>query len=168
MAGARMELTGQEETLALLGEAIGRTEDKRGLFDAIGAALVSSTQSRFETETDPEGNPWPDSIRKLTLGGRTLTETAALAQSITHEPTESSVAVGTNLIYAAIHQLGGIIRPVTAQKLAFRLPGGGFAMVDEVEMPARPFLGLDQDDEAEIRALAADWLGAEEDGSAPQ
>jgi phage virion morphogenesis protein len=164
MTGARLELTGAEETLSVLGGAIARTDDKRGLFDAIGASLVLSTQQRFEREEDPEGNPWPDSLRKTLMGGRTLTDTAALVSSMTHAASENSVAVGTNLIYAAIHQTGGTIRAKTSRGLRFRGPGnGGWVTKQEVTMPRRAFLGLDDEDEAEIRALCADWLGAVDD-----
>lgn len=165
MAGVRMELTGAEETLGFLGETIAKMDDARGLFDAIGMSLVTSTQHRFETESDPEGNPWPASLRKLTVGGRTLTDTAALVQSISHEATDRSVAVGTNLIYAAIHQTGGTIKARTSKGLRFRGPGnGGWVTKQEVEIPRRAFLGLEDDDEAEIRALCADWLGAVDEG----
>jgi phage virion morphogenesis protein len=161
MTGARMEISGREETLAFLGATIEKTDDQRGLFDAIGMALVVSTQQRFEDETDPQGNPWPDSLRKTLLGGRTLTDTAALVQSITHAPTDNSVAIGTNLIYAAIHQTGGTIKAKTAKGLRFRGPGnGGWVQKSEVTIPQRAFLGVDDEDENEIRALCADWLGA--------
>jgi len=163
MSGVRFELTGKEETLGVLGEAVGRTEDKRGLMDAVGAALVTSTEHRFETESDPEGNPWPDSLRKTVEGGRTLTETARLVSSLTHEASESSVAVGTNVVYGAIHQTGGTIRAKTARGLRFRGAGGGWVTRQSVTIPRRAFLGLDREDEAEIPALAADWLGAEND-----
>ncbi|KQZ14305.1 hypothetical protein ASD44_09640 [Mesorhizobium sp. Root554] len=164
MTGARMELKGKEAVLADLAETIGKTEDKRGLFDAIGASLAVSTQHRFETETDPEGNPWPASLRALTEGGRTLTDTARLVQSITHEATAEGVAVGTNVIYAAIHQTGGVIKAKTSKGLRFRGPGnGGWVTKQSVEMPRRAFLGLDDEDESEIRALCADWLGAADD-----
>lgn len=164
MTGVRMDITGFEATLSVLGAAIAKTDDARGLFDAIGMALVDSTQNRFETETDPTGNPWPASWRKTMSGGRTLTDTAALVQSITYEATDSSVAVGTNLIYAAIHQLGGTIRAKTTKGLRFRGPGNGdWVNKSEVTIPQRAFLGLDSDDENEIRALCADWLGAIDD-----
>lgn len=167
MSGVRIEIRpeGIDETLAFLSETAERTDDSFGLFDAIGPALVSSTQMRFEEEKDPEGNPWPDSLRKMLLGGRTLTETGALAASITHEATAGSVAIGTNLIYAAIHQFGGTIRAKTGKGLRWRAPGnGGWVRKDQVEMPRRAFLGLDDGDAAEIRALCADWLGAADDG----
>lgn len=165
MTGVRFDLSGKEAALETLGDALARTEDKRGLFDAIGAALVVSTQHRFETEVDPDGSPWPASLRKTLMGGRTLTDTAHLVQSMTHEATENSVAVGTNVIYAAIHQMGGTIRAKTSSGLRFRSPGnGGWVTRLSVEMPRRAFLGLDDDDEAEISHLAADWLGAENEG----
>lgn len=163
MTGVRYELTGKEETLRVLGEAVGRTEDKRGLMDAIGGSLVSSTQHRFETETDPDGNPWPDSLRKIVEGGRTLTETARLVSSLTHEASESSVAVGTNVVHGAIHQTGGVIRAKTSAGLRFRGAGGGWVNKQSVTIPRRAFLGLGRADEVEIHALAADWLGAESD-----
>lgn len=164
MTGVRYELAGKEETLRVLDEAVGRTEDKRGLMDAIGAALVASTQHRFETETDPDGNPWPASLRALAEGGRTLTDTARLVSSLTHEASESSVAVGTNVVYAAIHQTGGVIRARTGAGLRFRGPGnGGWVTKQSVTIPRRAFLGVDAEDESEIRALCADWLGAIDD-----
>ncbi|SMH42492.1 phage virion morphogenesis protein [Mesorhizobium australicum] len=164
MTGVRFELKGSDAVLAALADTLSKTDDKRGLFDAIGAALASSTQARFETETDPEGSPWPDSLRKLVNGGRTLTDSARLVQSLTHEATEESVAVGTNVIYAAIHQFGGTIKAKTSSGLRFRGPGnGGWVTKQSVEMPRRTFLGLDDDDEAEIGHLAAEWLGADDD-----
>lgn len=42
--------------------------------------------------------------------------------------------------YALIHELGGVIRPVRAKALAFRLPDGSFRMASQVTIPARPFL----------------------------
>ena len=159
MTGARMEIDGSEAALAALGQAAARADRPRELWDAVGQALVDSTQNRFETETDPEGNPWPDSLRKLVEGGRTLTDTARMVSSLTHEPSDAGVAVGTNAIQAAIHQMGGTIRAKTSKGLRFRAPGkGGWMTKSKVTMPRRAFLGLDDEDEAEITAIAGDWL----------
>lgn len=166
MSGARMELTGSEAALARLGETLARTDDKRGLFQAIGMSLVTSTQHRFEREAGPDGNAWPASLRKLVSGGRTLTESGELVRSITFIATEDSLAVGTNVPYGAIHQLGGTIKAKTARGLRFRSAAGGWVTKQEVTIPARPFLGLDEDDREEITALCADWLGAATDGGA--
>lgn len=42
--------------------------------------------------------------------------------------------------YALIHEMGGVIRPVRAKALAFRLADGSFRMAQQVTIPARPFL----------------------------
>lgn len=168
MAGIAVNLEETEAALAFLDRAIGRTDDKQRLFEAIGGALVTSTQKRFEDEKGPDGKAWPPSLRARLTGGRTLTDTARLVSSITFEATADRLAVGTNVIYAAIHQMGGTIKAKTKAGLRFRAPGnGGWVRKSQVEMPARPFLGLDEEDNKEIAALAADWLSAEDDGGAP-
>ena len=159
MTGIRVEITGAEEAIAQLGEVAARLDNPTPLYDEIGASLVVSTQARFEREEDPQGKPWPPSIRKLVEGGRTLTDTAGLVKSVTHEASREGVAVGTNKISAAVHQFGATIRAKTAKGLRFRLPGDNdFRIVQQVTIPARPFLGLDAEDEQEIIALTGDYL----------
>lgn len=160
---ARMELGGADATLAALRDALGRVRNPRGLMDKIGREMVARTKLRFHSQTGPAGGPWPPSIRARMMGGRTLIEKGRLVDSITHEASDSSVAVGTNVIYAAIHQMGGTIRAKTAKGLRFRLPGGaGSRTVKSVTIPARPFLGLSGEDEGVIRTLVRLWLGAEQ------
>jgi phage virion morphogenesis protein len=155
--GVRIELKGSEQAIGRLRDVWAKTDDKQGLFDAIGASLVVSTQHRFERETGPDGKTWPASLRAETFGGKTLTDSARLVGSITHNATADGVEVGTNVIYAAIHQLGGIIRALGDGYLRFK-GASGWASKKSVTMPARPFLGLDDDDNKEIVALADDWL----------
>ena len=95
----------------------------RPLFDEIGASLVVSTQMRFERGEGPDGNPWPPSLRAIVEGGQTLVDTARLKGSISHEASDTGVAVGTNVLYAAIHQFGGTITRQDRQGAG--LPGAG-------------------------------------------
>jgi phage virion morphogenesis protein len=161
MTGLRIEVAGLEETLSRLGEAAEKADHPRGFYDRIGLSLVNSASRRFELGAGPDGSPWPPSIRALAEGGQTLVDTARLVGSITHEATDTGVAVGTNVIYAAIHQLGGTIRPKSGNALVFNL-GGRTIFARQVTIPARPFLGLDRDDEIEIEAIAGEWLLGEE------
>lgn len=46
----------------------------------------------------------------------------------------------TDVRYALIQELGGVIVPVRAQALKFRLPDGSFRIVKSVRIPARPTL----------------------------
>lgn len=132
-------------------------DDTSEMMDEVGGMLVSSTLNRFENERGPDGQRWKPSARARQEGGQTLTDSARLRTSITHTYDRDSVAVGTNVIYAGIHQLGGTIRPKGDGKLKFSI-GGGFVQVDKVEIPARSFLGVDADDEAEILNIAEDYL----------
>ena len=137
------------------------TDNPVDFFDLVGAALVASTQFRFEQERDPDGSPWPPSIRSQVEGGRTLTDTARLVQSITHAADSQGVSIGTDVIYGGVHQFGATIRPRNATKLRYRLPGGlGFRTADEVTIPARPFLGVNRDDEVEIAEIWRDVTSA--------
>jgi phage virion morphogenesis protein len=165
MTGVRLAIDGKSETLGSLGAMLGRIRNQRGMWDNIGASLVVSTQHRFETGTDPEGSPWPQSIRARLGGGKTLIESARLLQSQTHIASDTGVEVGTNVLYAAVHQLGATIRPVAAPKLKFKI-GDRWATKSEVTIPARPFLGISNDDETEIVAITEDWLAGEEAGDA--
>jgi phage virion morphogenesis protein len=163
MTGVRMELTGADAALAALGDAAARLEHPRPLYDEVGAMLVVSTQMRFEREEDPDGNPWPMSVRAVMQGGRTMTDTARLVQSLTHIASDAGVEVGTNVVYAAVHQTGGTIRARASAGLRFRVNGSWVAK-QEVTLPKRAFLGLDEDDEKEIAAIAGDWLMKPLDG----
>ncbi len=51
---------------------------------------------------------------------------------------------GTNKIYGAIHQPGGIIRAKNGGRLTIGNPKKAFAPFQQVEIPARPYLGLVQ------------------------
>jgi phage gpG-like protein len=51
-----------------------------------------------------------------------------------------AVNIGSNLKYARIHQLGGVITPKNRRFLRFPIGGGNFVFAKKVVMPARPFL----------------------------
>lgn len=135
-----------------------RAADMSILMDRIGAYGEESTMHRFETETAPDGSRWTPSYRAKVEGGQTLTKSGRLRMSMTHASSTDHAEWGTNLIYAGVHQGGGTIRAKGGGKLTFQIPGLGFRSVEEVVMPARPFLGLDSDDIEEIGALTDDYF----------
>ncbi len=157
MSGVSIRIEGGEATGQRLASAAAQLESPRALWDEIGRAMVVSTQQRFETETEPDGTPWPASIRVLTQGGKTLTDTAAMRNSITHEASNDSVAWGTNAIHAAVHQFGATIRAKTSAGLRFRI-GERWITKDSVQIPRRAFIGLSGDDEIEIVDIAQEFM----------
>jgi len=182
MSGGGLRIDGHDQALAALANLAARTEHPRPLWEAIGASLVKSTQRRFEDGRAPDGTPWPPSLRALSEGGKTLIDTARLMQSITFNAFDTGVEVGTNVVYAAIHQFGGIIKqPAREQTLHFKTHKRtgkrlkGFRKeskadihqtvaipAHEIKMPARPFLGLDDHDDAEIIRIAEDYVGGQD------
>jgi phage virion morphogenesis protein len=134
-----------------------RADDLTPLMERIGMAGEALTIERFETETAPDGASWLPSTRAKETGGSTLTDQGFLRQSITHRATATTAEVGTNLRYAGVHQEGATIRG--NPHLKFKLPGDlGFRTVEEVVIPARPFLGSSAELEAEIVDLATEYL----------
>lgn len=141
-----------------LGKAAHKLGDKQALMESVGDALVSGTLKRFSDQEDPQGKKWEPSARAAEEGGETLTDTAALRKSIDYAATSDKVMVGSNLPYARIHQKGGTIKPKKAKKLVFKGRGGKKVAVDEVTIPARPYLGVSADDMKDVRETISDFL----------
>lgn len=125
----------------MLGSAVGAVGRTQGAMAAIGDALVASTVERFDAGEGPDGTPWEPSQRAVAEGGKTLVDTGRLRGSIGYEASPAHVSVGSNVVYARIHQLGG-------------QAGRGHA----VTLPARPYLGISEEDAKEARAILADHL----------
>jgi phage gpG-like protein len=115
----------------------------------MGQNLAANRMMRFEGGYGPNRVPWTPSIRAKEAGGKTLVDRGLLRDSVVAQEPEvqgNTVTLSTNMPYAAVHEFGATIKAVQAQALAFALPGGGFAMVKQVTIPARPFMGLDRQD----------------------
>ena len=124
-----------------LGKAAHKLGDTQALMESVGEALRSGTIERFEAEEDPQGKKWKPSARAMAGGGKTLDKESHLKDSIDYAATSDKVMVGSNLPYARIHQLGG-------------KTGKGH----KVDMPARPYLGVSEEDKDEVRETMADFL----------
>ena len=117
MAGATLEFSFKDEEVQAMARRFRKQLARvrfRPLLAAIGNELVTSVSRRFETGTAPDGSRWPESLRARLTGGQTLIKSGRLRDSIAEtgpQLTARSVEVGTNVVYAAIHQFGGIIGP---------------------------------------------------------
>ncbi len=135
--------------------------DKAGINNAIAEGLRTSTIERFQAEKSPEGKKWKQSIRAREEGGKTLIKSAALRSSIRSEASAEGLAVGTNDIRAATHQFGDtrIIKAKRKKALRFRVSGRWVSKKEvKVTIPARPFLGVSEEDEEEIKKLLSQAL----------
>jgi phage virion morphogenesis protein len=136
-----------------LRRALAAATDFTPAMAAIAGLMEAETRQRFEKERGPDEVPWLPSRRALEEGGRTLTDSGALLSSIASASTATEATVGTNLIYAAIHQKGGTIRPKAGRALATPFGPRG-----AVRMPARPFLGFSLFEQDRIEEILAAHL----------
>lgn len=117
-------------------------------FDEIGGSMVTATQQRFLDEEAPDGSAWARHSEATALargdGAEVLRERGDLFDSLSHKPEDDRVLVGPNRVYARIHQEGG-------------QAGRGL----KVTIPARPYLGLNEDNIDEVRAIVTDHLRGE-------
>ena len=174
------------EVFAALKLTDAAADDKPELLSRIGAYLVTSTQRRFERETGPHGQPWqrlsPRTAERR-IGSRErgysniLRVSGRLRQSIVSQVVADEVHVGTNVKYAAIHQLGGEIEMQERQQTIYQhydkrtdtfdpkfrtKKRSNFARdvtvkAHTITMPARPYLGIDDADRAEVTEIVAEF-----------
>lgn len=147
-------LTGDSSELQEKLEALSKL-NRHALMKNISEGLRTSTMDRFRQAKSPEGKPWEPSIRSQEGRGITLTQTARLKNSIKSIADANSAAVGTNTIYAATHQFGDEGRTIRAKKakaLLFRYKGVWVkAKKVTVNIPARPYLGISDEDMEDIK-----------------
>ncbi len=160
-----VEIQGLEAVQNQLLRLIERGNNLQPLLKNMGEQVLNSTQERFHTSTDPDGNRWvsnsPVSFARL-LGGRHTNKNGkinargvsavmskkplilshTLQGSIHYQVNGQSVMVGTNMVYAKMMHFGGT-------KSAFPHLWG--------DIPARPFLGISATDKQVLERMVVDY-----------
>lgn len=125
----------------------------------IAETLLASTITRFEAEMSPAGVPWKKSLRAAEgENARTLFKSGDLFNSLDQSHSSNEAVIGVIPVggvaeYAAIHQFGGTIRPKTERsdgKPLSKALNTPFGYRASVTIPARPYLGISDDDEADV------------------
>ncbi len=121
--------------------------ERKALLSSIGEEIITQTKDRFAEKKTPDGDDWAD-IAESTKnyyqkkfgtknpGNGTLWRQGSLMDSITQEAGSWSVVVGATKVYAAVHQYGWKERNIIA----------------------RPYLGLSNDDRADIIGIINAFL----------
>lgn len=139
---------------------LARFSDLTPAMKIVGDIVRTSVVKNFEVSGRP--NKWEKSKKK---SGMTLINRHLLMNSIHSKTHQDRAEVGTNVIYAAIHQFGGqtaarTIKPVHKKALFW---AGAMHPVKSVnhpgsKIPARPFLLVQDEDWTEIRAAVMDYI----------
>ncbi|EIJ5166959.1 TPA: phage virion morphogenesis protein [Salmonella enterica] len=98
----------------------------------IAGTLLTETQLNFMDEGRPS---WTPSLAAVERDGQTLQNTGRLMGSVSTDHDDRQAAVGTNVVYGAIHQFGGEA-----------------GRNQSVELEARPYLPLTGDGELQPEA----------------
>ena len=139
-----------------LGRLLGLMHNPGPLLRQIGAGLVAAAEERFDRQTDPWGRAWAPlspAYAPLKTNTRILTERGHLRGSLSYHVGAREVSYGSPMVYAAVHQFGGTIKPKNAKALVFAMSFGGVAHLvhaHSVFIPARPYIGMGP---AEIEAV---------------
>lgn len=98
----------ENEVTAALNRLAAAAGDLTPAMSAIATALQSQTEDNFAAESGPLGK-WPalKSPGERRQGGKILQDTGRLAASVTPFWSAAEAGIGSNAVYAAIHQLGG-------------------------------------------------------------
>jgi phage gpG-like protein len=124
------------------------------LLEGLGRLIQEQTRRRLEDEkTSPAGAAWKPNW----AGTSILYASGALSRSIDYLVQGYQLIVGSGLVYARIHQEGGVIEPKTAEALAFRI-AGQFVTAAKVTMPARPYVGVSSENRGEIVDAAVRFI----------
>lgn len=137
-----------------LNKIIAACNDGKPAMTTIGRVLSNRIRLGFKNSTSPYGDKWkPITYRQ----GQPLRDTGRLLSSIGYNAENDSVSIGTDgqIVYAKIHQFGGVIRPRTAKTLRFFI-GNRMILTDKSVIPARPYLPIKNNEVL----LPKDWLKA--------
>ena len=130
-----IEINNAQEVAALLERLAHATTHRAPLMRSIAGTMESAVLQNFEVGGRPK---W---LGLKYRQGTPFVDTENLMGSITSAYTNDEAIVGTNEPYAAIHQFGG-------------KAGRG----RKVDIPARPFLALTPQDEADILEDIQDYF----------
>ena len=167
---ARLDIRVQDQEVSrLLNRALRRSQDLTPAMRKVSGVLASAVDDAFELMRDPLTlNRWPDltattkSLRRQPRSrrGRTipssgppyriLIDTAILVNSFTTEHGKDFALVGTNVKYAPTHQYGAAKGKFGSDRYGRSIPWGN--------VPARPFLGVTEDDLEEIRDILRRYI----------
>ncbi|WP_420788918.1 phage virion morphogenesis protein [Shewanella algae] len=151
MAGARIEINaeGFEQAATMLAAIAAKGEKLGPLMNDIGDVLLFSHQARNAQGIAPDGTTWA-ALSPTTQALKPRHKTTPLRlndillNQLAYQADDHSLELGSNMVYAAMQQFGGTTSPKS--------------MIPGREIPARPFLGLSDEDEAAVLEMVAEYF----------
>jgi len=145
MAGAS-ELINIDYDDAAVQQSLKKLLDKLGnltpVFQDIGESLLISHRERFDRAISPDGIPWaelsPDYQKRKRRNRDKILVLDGWLRQLHYTANDTELDLGTDRLYGATHQFGDASRNI----------------------PARPFLGLDEAERATVLDILEEWLSS--------
>lgn len=147
----------------------GRLENPLPAWQDVGEYMLERTRSRFRDGKGPDGVAWtPKSQTTLDAyaargDGRPpkplIGATKRLSSEINYGASAEGVVIGSSLIYAAVMQLGAEKGEFGSTSRGGSIPWG--------DIPARPFLGIDRDEERNILDIFEEHISGDTGAATP-
>lgn len=182
MAGVTLEFDAVA-ALAVVNEAAAALADPAPMLRDIGEYLLIAHDQRFASQASPDGTPWqalsPAYLkRKKKNQDKILVLDGFLKNTLRYQVNSNELLFGTNRIYGAMMHFGGSIDVAArSQQAYFRQDGRtgdvGTQFVSKrksnfsqwvtigaytIQIPARPWLGISDDDNYAIAGIATRYL----------
>lgn len=185
MPKLHFDLKGDKEMDSLLRRAGEITGSFQKPLERAGIYMLRQTDKRFQQQVSPDGKPWKkhskyspvkrpkgrkrsslpqeQQAHKILLGRGTLRNSVSPSRGkgAVWRMSKKSLDLGTNLIYANVHQFGAEIVPVRKKWLHWLDGAGNDHFSKRVKIPARPFLGFSKEDIRDVRGIFVTWAAAE-------
>ncbi|MEW4983077.1 MAG: phage virion morphogenesis protein [Cycloclasticus sp.] len=142
MAGASISINAEfndQQVVDAFRRLVDKAENLEPVFADIGEALLNSHRDRWDRQESPDGEPWAKldpkyQARKKKNAGKVLVLEGLMRDTLAYNVSASRLELGTNFVQGATHQFGDKSRGI----------------------PARPFLGISDEDEVEILEILRD------------
>lgn len=158
MTGVNIEFNIQDALDAML-HIEAAIDDMSGLFEHMDEVLLDIHEARFNAQESPDGIPWQAlspwyQESKPKQKDKILTLDGTLRSTLRYQINGNTLLFGTNVVYGAIHQFGGTIKPVRGNALNV-----GGRLAKQVVIPARPWLGISAQDKLLLVDVVREHLG---------
>lgn len=140
----------------------------RELTAAISVSLMAITEDNFDYQGRPDWAGLSPDYAKRRKPGKILSQSGQLRDSVQPFHNDTEAGVSSNLPYSAIHQFGGTIKHPGGTRYqvigdgmavfvsnAFTGPTTGVTKPHDIEIPARPYLPMDEQGNLQSEAFNA-------------
>ena len=160
-----------------LSDLIHKLEHREPLMKILSHAMWDAVEENFAQQGRPSWMGWSPKYAKRRGPGQILQRSGRLAASIMPYSDNDSAVVGTNVVYAAIHNSGGVIDiPARSQQAYYRMDKSGtldnrFSKKSkanysewhtipayQIKMPRREFLRLTETDVESMEKQAENYF----------